>query len=123
MQVGDRTGVEHTLNIWFMVVTLDVSKASGWLNADALCRESNGGHAVRGEGVRASRRGQQCPACSGGSTGDWGQNRRGAHHEHVAHVRDAGRVEGQRLVERRRQRGLPRAERRAYGAQGEGAGQ
>ena len=27
---------------------------------------------------------------------------RGAHGEHVAHVRDAGRVEGQRLVERRR---------------------
>ena len=58
----------------YMLVTLEVSKASGWLNADALCRESNGGHAVRGEGVRASRRGQQCPACSGGSTADWGQN-------------------------------------------------
>eukprot|EP00964_Phaeocystis_antarctica_P013181 scaffold7220_cov45-Phaeocystis_antarctica.AAC.2 len=27
---------------------------------------------------------------------------RGAHVEHVAHVRDAGRVEAQRLVERRR---------------------
>eukprot|EP00964_Phaeocystis_antarctica_P014123 scaffold7779_cov62-Phaeocystis_antarctica.AAC.3 len=32
-----------------MVVTLDVSKLSGWLNADACCRESRGGHAVRGE--------------------------------------------------------------------------
>ena len=32
-----------------MVVTLDVSKLSGWLNADACCRESKGGHAVRGE--------------------------------------------------------------------------
>eukprot|EP00964_Phaeocystis_antarctica_P103349 scaffold68639_cov42-Phaeocystis_antarctica.AAC.1 len=40
--------------------------------------------------------------------------RRGAHVEHVAHVRDAGGVEAQRLVERRR--GLPRVERRAYGA-------
>ena len=24
-------------NIWLMCVTLDVSKLSGWLNADALC--------------------------------------------------------------------------------------
>ena len=27
-----------------VVVTLEVSKLSGWLNADAPCRESNGGH-------------------------------------------------------------------------------
>ena len=27
-----------------MVVTLEVSKLSGWLNADAYCRESKGGH-------------------------------------------------------------------------------
>ena len=33
----------------FMVVTLEVSKLSGWLNADARCRESNGGQTVRGE--------------------------------------------------------------------------
>ena len=32
-----------------MVVTLDVSKLSGWLNADAPCQESTGGHTVRGE--------------------------------------------------------------------------
>ena len=38
-----------------MFVTLEVSKLSGWLNADAACRESKGGHAVRGE-VRARRR-------------------------------------------------------------------
>ena len=35
----------------YMVVTLEVSKLSGWLNADAYCRESNGGHTVRGEGA------------------------------------------------------------------------
>ena len=29
-----------------MVVTLEVSKLSGWLNADASCRDSKGGHAV-----------------------------------------------------------------------------
>ena len=37
-----------------MVVTFDVSKLSGWLNAAAYCRESKGGHKVRGE-VRAGR--------------------------------------------------------------------
>eukprot|EP00964_Phaeocystis_antarctica_P117079 scaffold80909_cov62-Phaeocystis_antarctica.AAC.15 len=31
-----------------MSVTLDVSKLSGWLNADANCRESQGEHAMRG---------------------------------------------------------------------------
>ena len=29
-----------------MFVTLEVSKLSGWLNTDAYCRESKGGHAV-----------------------------------------------------------------------------
>ena len=33
----------------YMVVTLEVSKLSGWLNADADCRESKGGQTVRGE--------------------------------------------------------------------------
>ena len=37
-----------------MVVTFDVSKLSGWLNAFAYCRESKGGHTVRGE-VRAAK--------------------------------------------------------------------
>eukprot|EP00964_Phaeocystis_antarctica_P113723 scaffold77731_cov51-Phaeocystis_antarctica.AAC.3 len=40
--------------------------------------------------------------------------RGGAHHKHVGHGRDAGGVEAQRLVERRRV--LPRVERRACGA-------
>ena len=40
--------------------------------------------------------------------------RGGAHEEHVAHVRDAGGIEAQRLVERRRV--LPRVERKACGA-------
>eukprot|EP00964_Phaeocystis_antarctica_P058140 scaffold34462_cov56-Phaeocystis_antarctica.AAC.9 len=49
-----------------MVVTLEVSKLSGWLNADAHCRESKGGQdTLRGEGA-----GQQTgatasrPACT-----------------------------------------------------------
>ena len=32
----------------FMFVTLDVLKLSDWLNAVAYCRESNGGHTMRG---------------------------------------------------------------------------
>ena len=36
--VGARARAERTMNIWYMVVTLDVSKLSGWLNADACCR-------------------------------------------------------------------------------------
>ena len=32
-----------------MFMTLEVSKLSGWLNAVAYCRESHGGHTVRGE--------------------------------------------------------------------------
>ena len=41
--------------MYHMFVTLEVSKLSGWLNADAYCRESNGGHTVRGK-VRPGRR-------------------------------------------------------------------
>ena len=45
-RLGAGHGEERTLNIWFMVVTLEVSKLSGWLNTDADCRESNGEHMV-----------------------------------------------------------------------------
>jgi hypothetical protein len=31
-------GGAYTPNIWSMLVTLEVSKLSGWLNADANCR-------------------------------------------------------------------------------------
>ena len=33
-----RARAERTLNMLFTIVTLDVSKVSGWLNADAPCR-------------------------------------------------------------------------------------
>ena len=36
--VGTRARAERTANMDCMVVTLDVSKLSGWLNADADCR-------------------------------------------------------------------------------------
>jgi len=91
-----------------MSVTLDMSKLSGWLNADAYCRverESRKRAATGGPGRRrawARRRRKQGagrgPKCGGRGT-------HGAHLKHVVHVRDAGLVEAQRLVERRR--GLP----------------
>ena len=40
----------------YMVVTLEVSRLSGWLNAYAYCRESKGGYTVWGEGQRPGRR-------------------------------------------------------------------
>ena len=43
---GAGQGEERTENMKLMVVTLEVSKLSGWLSADASCRESKGGHAV-----------------------------------------------------------------------------
>ena len=46
--MGAGHGEERTVNMSYMVVTLDVSRLSGWLNADALCQESKQGHAVRG---------------------------------------------------------------------------
>ena len=49
--MGAGHGEERTWNIWYMLVTLEVSKLSGWLNADANCRGSKGGHTVRGEGA------------------------------------------------------------------------
>ena len=36
--VGVRARAERTRNMDCMSVTLDVSKLSGWLNADACCR-------------------------------------------------------------------------------------
>ena len=62
-----------------MVVTLEVSKLSDWLNADAYCRESKEGHAVRGEvyGLGSSRRwttaAHVAERAGEGSTADWEQ--------------------------------------------------
>ena len=104
--LGARARAGRTWNILCMSVTLDVSKLSGWLNFDADC-QPKGGHAMRGEvqgreagGVgrwRRKRRARGRPDLRLG-----GQGTRGAHHEHVVHVRDLGGVKAQRLVERRR---------------------
>eukprot|EP00964_Phaeocystis_antarctica_P013465 scaffold7370_cov57-Phaeocystis_antarctica.AAC.5 len=99
-----------------MFVTLEVSKLSGWLNADAYCRESKGGHTVLGEvcpGRRKAADGRSASSVEGRARLQiGGRARGGAHPEHAVHGCDAGRVEAQRLVERRR--ALPRVERRAY---------
>ena len=121
-RLGAGHGEERTINMDSMVVTPEVSKLSGWLNADACCRESKGGHAVRDD-VLARRREAAGDRGARSVRGRarlqiGGKARGGAHEEHEAHVCDAGGVEAQRLVERRR--GLPRVERRAYGA-GRGA--
>ena len=84
-----------------MSVTLEVSKLSGWLNADADCRDSNGGHTVRREVQRTG-----WPEAAGDrgvtSVGSavLGQAQGGARPKHLVHGCDAGGVEAQRLVER-----------------------
>ena len=107
-------------------VTLDVSRCSGWLKADAPCRFTTG---LSGQGIPGDRGYQGLVAGGhGGCAGarsvctedpDWtlgGTAREGAAHvEHIVHVRIPGRVETQRLVERRRllPRVTPRHMRRA----------
>ena len=53
---GPRARAERTENMRNMVLTLEVSKLSGWLKADAPCRVEGRAHAMRGGEVRAGRR-------------------------------------------------------------------
>ena len=51
-------GAERTRNMLYMIVTLDVSKLSGWLKADAYCRAETTAYDVgRGAGPEAGGRG------------------------------------------------------------------
>ena len=53
--MGTGHGAERTLNMVYMVVTLVVSKLSGWLNADACCRVERGAYgAARGAGQQGA---------------------------------------------------------------------
>ena len=62
--LGARTRAERTLNMPYMLVTLEVSKLSGWLKPDAPCRaerrvyamqdEVHGSREVKGRGVLAA---------------------------------------------------------------------
>ena len=98
LQIGSRArGGAHGEHVKHVCDAGGVAKLSGWLNADAYCRESNGGHTMRDE-VRARRReGGGRPRCKQGA-GERarlqirGRARGGAHIEHVLHVRDAVEV-------------------------------
>eukprot|EP00964_Phaeocystis_antarctica_P155937 scaffold125375_cov39-Phaeocystis_antarctica.AAC.1 len=68
---GARACAERTKNMRLMSVTLDVSKLSGWLNADAACR-------VESRGVRC---GVRCGPGAGG---------RGPAAAHERHARREG---------------------------------
>eukprot|EP00964_Phaeocystis_antarctica_P032604 scaffold18456_cov30-Phaeocystis_antarctica.AAC.1 len=89
-----------------MSVTLDVSKLSGWLNADADCRVAR--RAYDAGGMRAERRKRRGATAAHAACrrepewGSAGRGTRGAYRKHAAHACDFGRVEAQRLVERRR---------------------
>ena len=89
-----------------MLVTLEVSRLSGWLNADAFCQVERGAYEVGvGPVTRrsvAERRRRKRHADEGPNWGLSEWHARGAHLKHEAHVCDFGRVETQRLVERRR---------------------
>ena len=100
--IGVRARAERTANMDRMSVTLDVSKLSGWLNADAVCRVERRACGA-GRGIRPGRR--EGVGCRRRKRHAWGlkagaQGTRGAHVEHVLHGRDLGRVEAERLVER-----------------------
>ena len=80
---------------------LEVSKLSGWLNAFASCYEAErGAPARRRKGHGAGAVQAACTRMARQKAGAEGTG--GAHKEHGVHVRDLGRVEAQRLVERRR---------------------
>ena len=67
--VGARARAERTWNMLLMVVTLDVSKLSGWLNADANCRVERAGmrcgKRCGAGGVRALGGGDASGMCTG----------------------------------------------------------
>ena len=91
---GPRARAERTRNIWNMpetvplpgkktyrgksMLTLDVSKLSGWLNANACCRvEKRAYGAGRGASQKAGGRGAAQVACKGEApTQGWGPRAR-----------------------------------------------
>ena len=73
----------------------DLPSQTEGIRCGAMCRSGRWEGAWGGCGTRGMHGGG--PDCDG-----WPQGRGGAHVEHVVHVRDAGRIEVHRLVERRR---------------------
>ena len=118
IQVEGEARGERTFNIQRMSVTRHVSKFSRRSNFRAFCRVEGRGcdmHEAPGAGRKVRALGARACVCQWGRGGASGahakrgrlevivgaQGTRGrrAHVEHGAHVRDAGRVEVQRLVE------------------------
>ena len=103
------------ISMLLMSLTLDVSKLSGWLNAYATCRvERRACDTGRGTAREAGGRwvaATQARHAQGLRVRLEAVGARahavGAHREHGPHVRDAGRVEAERLVELLR--ALPRS--------------
>jgi len=88
--------------MYAMFGTLDVLKLSGWLNARVFCRVQRGAWEA---GDMQSAGGRRPVGGSGKRVGALQlENWAGAepHRKHLVHARDAGGVEGQRLVERGR---------------------
>ena len=94
-EVAGRARAERAWNMYCMVVTLEVSRLSGWLNALADCRVRKeegirGEHAaleVGGRGVVA-----QAACCGGPDSRLSAGGTRGAHIKHAGHGCDAGGV-------------------------------
>ena len=69
-RLGAGHGEERTLNMDHMAVTLDVSKFSGWSNANAPYRDERRGHTTRDEcGPEDGR-----VWCGGGAKGAHAEN-------------------------------------------------
>ena len=105
VEVAGRARAERTRNMFCMFVTLDVSRLNGWLNAVALCRVEREA-CEAGRGVGRERAGQWSGGgarCMPGSARLEIGHRAGgrAHPKHGVHGCDVGRVEIERLVERR----------------------
>merc|ERR1712086_698745 len=87
-----------------MVVTLDVLRVSGWLKARAYCRVGRWAYEARERcGPREVRGGRwagaTAQAARQGRALGWRGRGEGTHPKHGPHPCDAGRVNGQRLVE------------------------
>ena len=101
LQVERRARTERTLNMFIMPVTLDVSRFSGWLKADASCRVKKGAYKPRymrlevyaRKALGAATAQEVLCAWKGLDYRDWAQDTHVAHPKHAAHSCDIGRVE------------------------------
>ena len=82
-RVGGRAWAERTKNMYSMLVTLEMSKVSGWLNARARCRVERGACAAGRDALwKARELGREAAAAKAARTRrtrveGWGQGTRG----------------------------------------------